>query len=68
VGDDVDPTDPDIADNQMICKTKGSTGSRLRKQRICKTRAQWAFDRQQASRDLNRTITRRGGSNSPTGL
>lgn len=27
--------------NEMICKTKETTGSRLRKSKVCKTRAQW---------------------------
>ncbi|HYN46392.1 MAG TPA: hypothetical protein VES64_06845 [Allosphingosinicella sp.] len=46
--------------NEILCRTQADTGSRLRTQRTCATRAQWAEQRRQVRQDvekaqLNRT-------------
>ena len=43
-------TDP----NEVICRTQNSTGSRLDRVRVCKTRAEWAQVRQEQRTTMDR--------------
>lgn len=48
-----DPTAVGGDPNEVICKTSPSTGSRIRRDRICMTRAQWREHDQQVRRGVD---------------
>ena len=50
--------------NQIICQKEEDTGSRLSAHKVCKTRAQWAADRQGDRMEIERVQVQRG-INSP---
>ena len=41
-------------DDKVICRSETKAGSRLRKERTCHTRAEWAEIRRQTKQDLER--------------
>lgn len=43
--------------NEMVCKKESVLGSRLQTQRICRTRAQWAEQRQIDRQNVERVQT-----------
>ena len=45
---------------QVICEKQEVVGSRLAVKRVCKTRAQWAEDRLQDRKEVERVQTQRG--------
>lgn len=59
--------DAAIAADKKICKTTNVTGSRLNKQKICKTRQEWdQFERD--NQDVGRSMTdMKGATNGQTG-
>lgn len=46
--------------NEIVCQKEQDTGSRLSSHRVCKTRAQWAADRQEQRMEVERVQTQRG--------
>lgn len=51
--------------NEMICRSIAEMGTRLNRQRICKTRAEWAEERRQQRQQIDQNQTnRRGPDNS----
>ena len=46
--------------NEMVCRTVGSTESRLSRQRICMTRQQWVDSRRTTRENTERTQNNRG--------
>lgn len=51
---------PDEA--QMICRRIPELGSRVRTQRVCKTKQEWAFEREQNRQMIDRAQTNRGSA------
>jgi hypothetical protein len=45
--------------NQVICRVSGETGSRLERQRVCMTRAQWAEHRRDTRQAVDHAQTSR---------
>lgn len=51
--------------NEMLCRSIAEMGTRLNRQRICKTRAEWAEERRQQRQNIDQNQTnRRGPDNS----
>jgi hypothetical protein len=51
--------------NELICRNIREVGTRLNRQRICKTRAQWEEERRQMRQSIDQNQTnRRGPDNS----
>lgn len=48
---------------KLICKTDGATGSRIRKNRVCKTEAEWREYQAQTRNNLDRYSNRQGQTN-----
>ena len=46
--------------NEVVCEKQTVIGSRLAKRRICKTRAEWAVQRQADRMDVEKTQIQRG--------
>lgn len=51
-------------DDKIVCKTKTATGSRIKKNKICKTKRQWRQLAESTRRDLDNftTAASRGGT------
>jgi hypothetical protein len=45
---------------KMICRRIPELGSRVRAQRVCKTKQEWAFEREQNRQMIDRAQTNRG--------
>lgn len=59
----LDPRDP----NAVRCKRLEVTGSLVRKERVCKTNAQWRASAEQQNRDADDLITRSRAGMNPSG-
>ncbi len=59
----LDRNDP----NAVRCKRLDVTGSLVRKERICKTNAEWRAIREQQNRDADDLITRSRAGMNPSG-
>ena len=46
--------------NELVCRTVGSTESRLSRQRVCMTRQQWADTRRTTRENTERSQNNRG--------
>ncbi|MXO58782.1 hypothetical protein GRI89_04410 [Altererythrobacter salegens] len=55
------------AKEKLICKTDGATGSRIRKNRVCKTEAEWREYQAQTQNNLDRYSNRQGQTNGGAG-
>jgi hypothetical protein len=47
-------------ESKMICRRIPEIGSRVRAQRVCKTKQEWAFEREENRRMIDRAQTQRG--------
>ena len=55
---DTEPPGKDSRE-QVICRSDPATGSRVRRERICRTKEQWAVQREENRRDLDRGLANR---------
>jgi hypothetical protein len=51
---------PASEEAKMICRRIAEIGSRVRTQRICKTKQEWAAEREENRRMIDRAQTQRG--------
>lgn len=54
-------------EDKVVCRMINSTGSRIGGERVCKTRAQWQADSDQARDDFENSPRRPSGDPSPPG-
>jgi hypothetical protein len=52
------PVDPEAS--KLICRRIPEIGSRVRATRVCKTKQEWAFEREENRRMIDRAQTQRG--------
>jgi hypothetical protein len=52
---------------RVVCKTMRATGSRLAGERVCKTKAEWDREKQEARHRMDEVIEDRSGTMNPSG-